>query len=41
MKSINTYYTTKENLQSFIDNEKVKDSSSLLIQIFSAINDYL
>ncbi|TET87999.1 MAG: diguanylate cyclase, partial [Sulfurovum sp.] len=39
MKSINTYYTTKEELESFINDEKIQDSSSLLIQIFSAFND--
>jgi len=39
MKSINTYYTAKEELVSFINDEKIQDSSSLLIQVFSAIND--
>ena len=39
MKSINTYYTTKEELESFINDEKIQDSSSLLIQVFSAIID--
>jgi len=39
MKSINTYYTTKEELALFIIDEKIQDSSSLLIQVFSAIND--
>ena len=39
MNSINTYYTTKEELESFINDEKIQDSSSLLIQVFSAIND--
>ena len=39
MKSINTYYTTKEALNSFVDDKKIKNSSSLLIQIFSAFND--
>jgi PAS domain S-box-containing protein len=39
MKSINTYYTRKEELESFINDEKIQDSSSLLIQIFSAITD--
>ncbi len=39
MKSINTYYTTKEELELFINNENLQDSSSLLIQIFSAINN--
>ncbi len=39
MKSINTYYTTKEQLGSFINDEKIQNSSSLLIQVFSALND--
>ncbi len=39
MKSINTYYTTKEKLESFINDEKVQNSPSLLIQIFSSINE--
>ncbi|HSR74138.1 MAG TPA: FIST N-terminal domain-containing protein, partial [Sulfurovum sp.] len=39
MKSINTYYTTKEELESFIHNADIQDSSSLLIQIFSGITD--
>ncbi len=39
MKSINTYYTTKEQLGSFINDEKIQNSSSLLIQVFSSINN--
>lgn len=39
MKSINTYYTNKEELASFIRDQKIQNSSSLLIQVFSAIND--
>jgi len=39
MTSINTYYTDKEALHSFISHEKVQDSSSLLIQIFTASAD--
>lgn len=39
MKNINTYYTNKENLELFLENKSIKDSSSLLIQIYSAIND--
>ena len=39
MKSINTYYTNQEDLASFIKNEKIQNSSSVLIQIFSAIID--
>ncbi len=39
MKSINTYYTTKEELKSFINEEDIQNSPSLLIQVFSAITD--
>ncbi len=39
MKSINTYYTAEEELESFVNDEKIQNSSSLLIQVFSAIND--
>lgn len=39
MKNFNTYYTNKENLESFIQHSNIQDSSSLLIQIFSAITD--
>jgi hypothetical protein len=39
IKSINTYYTTKEKLESFINDEKIQNSPSLLIQVFSAVND--
>ena len=39
MKSINTYYTNKEDLASFISDQKIQNSPSLLIQVFSAIND--
>lgn len=39
MKSINTYYTSKENLESFIVGEKLENSSSLLIQVFSALTN--
>ena len=39
MKSVNTYYTTRDKLELFIDKHKVQNSSSLLIQVFSAIND--
>ena len=39
MKSINTYYRGKEELESFINDEKIINSSSILIQIFSAITD--
>jgi len=39
IKSVNTYYTTKEEVTSFIHDENIQNSSSLLIQIFSAINN--
>ena len=39
MKSINTYYTNKEELASFINDQKIQNSSSLLIQVFSALID--
>ena len=39
MKNTNAYYTTKENLKSFINDEEIIDSSSLLIQVFSANTD--
>jgi len=39
MTSINTYYAGKEALHSFVAHEKVQDSASLLIQIFTASTD--
>lgn len=39
MKSINTYYTNKEDLASFIHRENIQNASSLLIQVFSAITE--
>ena len=39
MRSVNTYYTSKEDLISYVKNEKIENSSSLLIQVFSAITD--
>ncbi len=39
MKSINTYYTSKEELESFINHENIQNSSSLLIQVFSSNTD--
>jgi len=39
MKSINTYYTSEEELKLFLNDEKIQNSSSLLIQVFSAITD--
>ena len=41
MKSVNCYYTNKEALESFIVEQQIQNSSSLLIQVFSAINDEL
>ena len=41
MKNINTYYTNKEDLQTFIKNENIQNSPSLLIQVFSAITDQI
>jgi len=38
MRNINICYTTKEELESFIDQNKIENSASLLIQIFSASN---
>ncbi len=38
MKSINTYYTNQKELTLFIEDQKIKNSSSLLIQVFSAIS---
>jgi diguanylate cyclase (GGDEF)-like protein/PAS domain S-box-containing protein len=37
MKNINTYYTNQQELTRFIKNENIQNSSSLLIQVFSAI----
>ncbi len=37
MRSINTYYTNKDQLASFIQDQNIQNSSSLLIQVFSAI----
>ena len=39
MKSRNTYYTTKEELKSFLNSEKIQNNSSLLIQVFSGISE--
>ena len=39
MNSINTYHVDQEQLRSFILDENISNSSSLLIQVFSAIND--
>ncbi|MCD4758484.1 MAG: FIST C-terminal domain-containing protein [Arcobacteraceae bacterium] len=40
MKTINTYYTSLENLSSFIQDNNILDSSKLLVQVFSSQNDY-
>ncbi len=39
MKSFNTYYINKQELESFIHAKKIHNSSSLLIQVYSAIVD--
>jgi len=39
MKSINTYYTDQATLRSFIEEEKIEDGSTLLIQVFTAHSD--
>ena len=39
MKSVNTYYTNLQVLTAFIEKEKIIDSSSLLIQVFSGLLD--
>jgi len=39
MKSFNTYYTDVAVLESFIKKHTIKDSPSLLIQVFTAVND--
>ena len=39
MKSFNTYYINKQELESFIRDKKISNSSSLLIQVYSAIVD--
>jgi len=39
MKTYNTYYTTRQALEEFIHINRIKDSSSLLIQVFTAKAD--
>jgi len=39
MKTINTYYISHDNLSDFIKKNNIKDSSKLLIQIFTHNND--
>lgn len=41
MTSVNTYYTDFSTLETFIHESQIEDSSSLLIQIFTAQNDKL
>ncbi len=40
MKTVNTYYTSLDNLSSFIQDNNILDSSKLLVQVFSSQNDY-
>jgi len=40
MKTLNVYYKNKENLLNFIDKNKIQDTSSLLIQIFTSQSDF-
>ncbi len=39
MKSYNLYYTTNAKLLEFIDENNIKESESLLIQVFTSINE--
>jgi len=39
MKTINTYYKNNKTLQTFIEKYSIKDSPSLLIQVFTSKND--
>lgn len=39
MKTVNTYYTSLDNLNSFIQDNNILDSSKLLVQVFSSQND--
>ena len=39
MKTFNTYFTSEEDLSKFINNNKIQDSKSLLIQVFTSNND--
>ncbi len=41
MKTVNTYYTSEIDLYEFIRLQKLEDSSQLLIQVFTAINDVI
>lgn len=40
MKTINTYFTSETQLYEFIELHNIEDSSQLLIQIFTAKNDF-
>jgi nitrogen-specific signal transduction histidine kinase len=40
MKTLNTYYSSNENLNKFIQDNDIKDSSKLLIQVFTSENNY-
>ncbi len=39
MKSVNTYYTDLPTLRSFVQEQKIEDETSLLIQVFTAQNN--
>ena len=39
MKTFNTYYTSQEKLKDFLSENKIEDSDSLLIQVFTSNND--
>ncbi|MCK5110225.1 MAG: response regulator [Arcobacteraceae bacterium] len=39
MKTLNTYYLSQEDLKEFIKHNNIEDSKSLLIQIFTSVND--
>ncbi|XPV69845.1 MAG: FIST N-terminal domain-containing protein [Halarcobacter sp.] len=40
MKTINTYYSSNDDLNNFIKKNNIQDSSKLLIQVFTSKNDY-
>ena len=40
MKTINAYFTSYEELSGFIEENKIKDSKNLLIQIFTADTNF-
>ncbi len=39
MKTFSTYFTSEKILQEFVEDNNIKDSSSLMIQIFTAVNN--